>query len=285
MEIMNFVNRSQAVKQTGLSYLGGVNISAKIEKNKKVNMKTFVIYLAPANLSGYNVCSHSTPECRMGCLNTSGRAGMEELAGKTKTADCRAKKTRLLIEQPNFFMNWLIAEIKAQKVLAEKDGFYFSIRLNGTSDVDWADIKLNGKNIFEIFPTIQFYDYTKNHNKFKTYVKNYHLTMSYTGRNWQVCEMLLQQNKNVAVVFDVKKGKPLPETFNGYKVVDGDITDYRPNDGKGVIVGLRWKVIANKEVNDYVRNSCFVVRPQKINGFITYNTKQVAVEQTEKVKV
>lgn len=284
MELMTFKNRSQAKKQTGLSYLGGVNISAKIEKNKKINVKTYVIYLAPANLSGYNTCSHSTPECRMGCLNTSGRAGMEELCGKTMIVDCRNKKSALLFEQTNFFMQWLIAEIEAHKNLAYKKGFAYSIRLNGTSDIDWANIRVNGKNIFELFPNDVFYDYTKNPNKFKNIPANYHLTMSYTGRNWQVSEMLLQQGFNVAVVFDVKKGKALPQTFNGYKVVDGDVTDYRPNDGKGVVVGLRWKVIANKEVNDFVRNSCFVVRPQKVNGFITYNTKQVA-EQTEKVKV
>ena len=284
MEIMTFTNRSQAKKATGLSYLGGVNISAKIEKNKKINVKTYVIYLAPANLSGYNTCSHSTPECRMGCLNTSGRAGMEELCGKTMTVDCRNKKSRLLFEQTNFFMQWLIADIEAQKNLAVQKGFAFSVRLNGTSDIDWANIRVNGKTIFEIFSDIQFYDYTKNPNKFKNIAPNYHLTMSYTGRNWQVCEMLLQQGNNIAVIFDVKNESELPKEFNGYKVVNGDETDFRPADPKGVIVGLKWKKIANKQVNDYVRNSCFVVRPQKINGFITYNTKQV-VEQTEKVKV
>jgi hypothetical protein len=283
MNTMIFKNRSQAVKQTGLSYLGGVNISAKIEKNKKINVKTYVIYLAPANLSGYNTCSHSTPECRMGCLNTSGRAGMEELCGKTMIVDCRNKKSALLFEQTNFFMQWLIAEIEAHKNLAIQKGFAYSIRLNGTSDIDWANIRVNGKNIFELFPNDVFYDYTKNPNKFKNIPANYHLTMSYTGRNWQVCEMLLQQDFNVAVVFDVKKGKALPQTFNGYKVVDGDVTDVRFADPKGVIVGLRWKKIGNKEVNDYVRQSCFVVRPQKVNGFITYNTKQVVVEQTQKV--
>lgn len=285
MELMTFKNRTQAAKLAGVSYLGGVNTSAKIIKNAKVSkVNTYCIYLAPANLSGYNTCSHSTPECRMGCLNTSGRAGMEQLAGKTKTVDCRNKKSALLFEQTNFFMQWLIAEIQAKKALSYKKGMDFAVRLNGTSDIDWSAILVNGKTIFEIFSDIQFYDYTKNPNKFKNIAPNYHLTMSYTGRNWQVCEMLLQKGFNVAVVFDVKKGKELPTEFNGYKVVNGDLTDYRPLDGKGVIVGLRWKKIADKEVNDYVRQSCFVVRPNKINGFITYNTKQVVkVEQTEKV--
>ena len=79
---MNFTTISKAKKETGLSYLGKINISAKLAKNGKVNHQyTYGIYLAPANTSGYNVCSHSTPECRLGCLATSGRAGMEIVAG------------------------------------------------------------------------------------------------------------------------------------------------------------------------------------------------------------
>ena len=281
---MDFINCNQAKKITGLSYLGGVNISAKMEKNKKINIKTYITYLAPASLSGYDVCTYSTPECRMGCLNTSGRAGIELICGKTMITECRIKKTRLLFEQTNFFMNWLIAEIKSKKALAEKDGFLFSIRLNGTSDIDWSTILINDKNIFQYFPTVQFYDYTKNPKKFKSIPKNYHLTFSYTGRNWQVCEMLLQQGFNVAVVFDVKNESELPKEFRGYKVINGDDNDYRVNDPKGTIVGLKWKKIGNKEVNDYVRNSCFVVKPHKLHGFITYNTIRV-VKQTENVLV
>jgi len=286
MQTMIFKNRTQAKKLTGLSYLGGVNTSAKISKNGKIGMKTFVTYLAPANLSGFNTCSHSTPECRIGCLNTSGRAGMEVLAGKTMTANCRNKKTQLFFEQTSFYMQWLIAEIDAAKNLAKKKGFDFSVRLNGTSDIDWNSILVNGKTIFEIFPKITFYDYTKNPNKFKNIAKNYHLTMSYTGRNWQVCEMLLQQGFNVAVIFDVKKNKALPQTFNGYKVIDGDVTDYRPLDGKGVVVGLRWKVLGDKQVNDFVRQSCFVVKPQTLaGGLVTFNIHQTKQVETKKTLV
>jgi hypothetical protein len=277
----------EAAELAGVSYLGGVNTSAKIIKNAKVSkVNTYCIYLAPANLSGYNTCSHSTPECRMGCLNTSGRAGMEQIAGKTITVDCRNKKSQLLFEQTNFFMQWLIAEIQTKKALSYKKGMDFAVRLNGTSDIDWSKILVNGKTIFELFSDVEIYDYTKNPNKFKNKPKNYHLTMSYTGRNWQVCEMLLQKRENVAVIFDVKKETDLPKEFRGYKVINGDLTDYRISDPKGVIVGLKWKKIADKQVNDYVRNSCFVVKQNKINGFITYNVEQVLkVEQTETEKI
>ena len=73
-----FTTIANAVTETGLSYLGGVSKSAKIMHSQKFSHQyTYAIYLSPANVSGYNVCSHSTPECRLGCLNTSGRAGMD----------------------------------------------------------------------------------------------------------------------------------------------------------------------------------------------------------------
>ena len=285
MNTMTFKNRTQAIKQTKLAYIGCVNSSAKIIKNAKISkVNTYCIYLAPANLSGYNTCSHSTPECRIGCLNTSGRAGMEQSIGKTIIADCRAVKTRLFYEQPAYFMQWIIAEIEAQKNLSYKKDMDFAVRLNGTSDIDWSNVLVNGKTIFEIFSDVEFYDYTKSHLKFKNKPKNYHLTMSYTGRNWQVCEMLLQEGFNVAVVFDVKNESELPKEFRGYKVINGDLTDYRISDPKGVIVGLKWKRIGDKQINDYVKQSCFVVKPQTLlNGLITFNVEQTKV--TNKVFV
>ena len=65
----------------------------------------------------------------------------------------------------------------------------------------------------------------------------------------------------MAVIFDIKAGQPLPETFNGYKVIDGDKYDYRPMDEKNVIVGLRWKNIRDKKANEEIKNSPFVVQP------------------------
>ncbi len=263
---MEFITISQAKKQAHLSYLGSVNKSAKLAKNGKINHQyTYGMYLAPANESGYNVCLFSTPECRLGCLATSGRAGMELIAGKTKTSSCRIRKTRLFYEQPEFFMDWLIAEIKHYQLKAIQDSYYFSVRLNCTSDIDWQNVLVNGKNIFQIFPDVQFYDYTKNINKFQNKSSNYHLTFSYTGRNWQSCEVLLKQGFNVAMIFNVKSEIELPVMYKRYQVINGDLTDYRVIDGKGIIVGLKWKRIANKEAESKVLQSCFVVNKNDID--------------------
>jgi hypothetical protein len=275
---MTFTTIGKAMKQTGLSYLGKVNASAKLAKNGKVNQHTYGLYLAPARTSGYNTCAFSTPECRMGCLNTSGRAGMEILAGKTKTQDSRSKKTRMLYEKPEFFMAWLIAEINVAKAKAQAEGFYFSVRLNCTSDVDWQNVRVDNKNIFEIFPDVQFYDYTKNPLKFNNKPSNYHLTLSYTGRNWELCEAVLEAGHNIAMVFNVKNEKQLPALYKGYKVVNGDLTDYRVADANGVIVGLKWKRIANREAEKQVLNSVFVIQPNDVNNSAEYiNVQELEV--------
>jgi len=270
---MEFTTLANARKQTGLSYLGGVSTSSKIAHSQTYSHQhTYAIYLAPANLSGYNVCSHSTPECRIGCLNTSGRAGIEEFSGLTKIHDCRVKKTKLFYEQPEFFMAWLMAEIKMYQKRAEKKGFYFSVRLNATSDIDWQNVKVNGQNIFEIFPDVAFYDYTKNINKFIDKPLNYHLTYSYTGRNELQCEAVLKAGFNVAMVFKVKHEVELPKYFDNHPVINGDLTDYRIDDAKGIIVALKWKRIANRKAEAKIINSCFVVNP--------LNNKRCAVECT-----
>lgn len=120
-----------------------------------------------------------------------------------------------------------------------------------------------------------FYDYTKNHLKFVTKPLNYHLTLSYTGKNWKECENVLSKSFNVAVVFNVKKGLLLPTTFKGYPVIDGDRTDFRPNDPNGVIVGLRFKHIADKENERETLLSSFVVNPFSFD--CVYENRNVVV--------
>lgn len=269
--IMRFTTIGAAKKQTGLSYLGGVNISPKMEKNKKVfNQRTYSLYLSPADVSGFNVCSHSTPECRLGCLNTSGRGGMELGRDIKPIQQARITKTRLFFEHRQFFMDWLIAEIKKEFDNAVKYNEGFSVRLNCTSDIDWANVKTAyGCNIFEMFQYVDFYDYTKNPNKYVRKPSNYHLTFSYNGKNWDKCKNLLTQGHNVAVVFNIKKSEQLPYEFRGYRVVDGDISDYRIADEKGVIIGLVWKNIGNKELNEKAKNSIFAVQKDEMNLILT----------------
>jgi hypothetical protein len=251
---MKFKSIADAKRQTGLSYLGKVNPSAKHEKNAKYNEMVYALYLAPAKLSGYNVCPKSNAECRALCLHESGQNKMD----KGKITKSRIKKTQLFFEHRQFFMEWLVADIKLNKAKAEANGHHFSIRLNNTSDISpeqfYLDIDGEKKNILQVFPNTQFYDYSKVDNRIQLVSKytNYDLTFSYDGYNWNVCEKMLKSNVRVAVVF----AKHVPEEFRGYNVVNGDAYDVRFRDDKNVIVGLKFKHVRNK----YTKDMKFIVQ-------------------------
>jgi hypothetical protein len=124
-----------------------------------------------------------------------------------------------------------------------------------TSDLQWEKLKLeNGNNLFQEFPNVQFYDYTKNFHRMFLNIPNYHLTFSRSENvlNQLQAENLMKLGKNVAIVFSTKKGKELPESYNGKKVIDGDKDDLRFLDSKNCIVGLRAKGKAKKDNSGFV---------------------------------
>lgn len=262
---MKFSSKKTARELIGVNYLGGIATSLKIAKSLKYGVATYVLYLAPyksagKNLKGQqiNVCSNATQWCIDGCLNTAGQARMSEQVSRA-----RIKKTQLFYNDRTYFMDWILAEIKTAQLKAERKKKKFAIRLNGTSDLSPELFKVGNKNLLELFPEVQFYDYTKvpNRSNLLAKYKNYHLTFSYSGNNWSDCEQFLQSGGNVAVVFNVHREKELPKTYKGYTVVDGDLHDYRPTDGNGVIVGLRWKQIKDSKLNNEIKKeSPFVVQ-------------------------
>ena len=244
MNTMKFTTIGNAKKVTGLSYLGSVASSSKIAKGLKYNEMTYILYLAPAEQSGYNVCPGSTAECREACLTESGHNRID--VKKNAINKARIKKTKLFFEHREFFMGWLVTEINKARNDAFAKGYTFSVRLNGTSDIQPTLFKFNGKVIFDVFNEVTFYDYTKVANRFKLLNKysNYDLTYSFSGYNMLQSLELLENNKGrVAMVFE---GKQLPKTFMGYKVIDGDEYDMRHLDETGVIVGLKFKFVRTK---------------------------------------
>ncbi len=244
MKSMTFTTVGNAKKVTGLSYLGSVASSSKIAKGLKYNEMTYILYLAPANQSGYEVCPMRTAECTAACLNESGHNRID--VKKNAINKARIKKTKLFFEERDFFMAWLFTEISKAKIDAENKGYKFSVRLNGTSDIDPTLFKHNGKTLFELFPNVPFYDYTKVAKRFRLLDKysNYDLTYSFSGHNMLQSLDILENNKGrVAMVFE---GKVLPVSFMGFKVIDGDAYDMRYIDDAGVIVGLKFKKVRNK---------------------------------------
>ena len=256
-----FKNRSQAKKEKGISSITGINTSSKLAHNEEVGVYTSVFYGAPARNSGYETCPNATDACRGACLYASGLVKVETYAGKNTIKKCRVNRTKLFFEDQAFFMAWVIAELKAAQAKAKRDGMVYSVRLNGTTDIAWETVKVDGKTIFEIFPDVQFYDYTKSFERMSLNISNYHLTFSYTGEGDNVRQSLelLAAGRNVAVVFDTKRGRELPTTMAGFEVIDGDVTDYRPADKAGCWVGLRLKMQASAKRNEIAIESDFVI--------------------------
>jgi hypothetical protein len=249
----------------GFSYIGSVNSSSKIQKtNKVLEIDTYVMYLAPSNLSGKNVCSMATTECIAGCLNTSGRAKMD--ASYRIIMYARINKTKFFYSNREAFNEMLFKEIAMYSNRVANNGKEFAVRLNGTSDLNPILFKKDGKNILETFPNVQFYDYTKVINRIELTEKypNYDITFSFTGYNWNDCLVALQNNIRVAAIFNVERNKPLPTMYKGFEVIDGDKVDYRPMNAKNVIVGLRFKSIRDRKVNDQIKKSPFVIQLETV---------------------
>ena len=242
---MIYTTKAEAKRQTGLNYLGSVNLTTKHQKAYNYNELTYSLYLAPAKLSGYEVCPMRSKECTKLCLNESGMNRMsmrEESINKSRIA-----KTKLFFEHREFFVNWLMDEIKTAEAKAKKLGYKFSVRLNNTSDISPESFykEVNGKkiNILQYFKHIQFYDYTKVYKRIELLnkYKNYDLTFSYSGTNIDECFKAMDKKVRVAVVF-----KKLPTKFWDKKVIDGDAYDMRYHDKKNVIVGLKYKITRKK---------------------------------------
>ena len=227
----------------------------KIEKGMKQGYMTYILHLAPSNVSGYQTCPKATAGCKTACLNTAGRGGMFKRGETTNVIQqARIRKTRFFFEQRQEFLNQLTVDIIKAKKQAEKKGLIPVFRLNGTSDIAWEKYEVcNGKNIFQMFPDVQFYDYTKMLNRKVSHIKNYHLTFSAADGNDTDVEKATQQGMNVATVFGLKKSQPMPDTYNGRVVFNGDDSDLRFLDPKNVVVGLYAKGKAKKDTSGFVK--------------------------------
>ena len=237
-----FTTLAAAKRLTGLSYLGGTTKSVKHRKAGLYGELTYSLYLAPAKTSGYEVCPGRTFECTGVCLNESGMNTMVRNDKGDVINDSRITKTKLFFEHREFFMKWMIYEIKAAQRLAIRMTYAFSIRINNTSDINPEEFQLDGINLLQMFPEVQFYDYTKVKDRIDlmTKYKNYDITYSYTGYNLTECQKMLLNKIKVAVVF-----KLIPENFMGYKVIDGDKYDMRYRD-EAVVIGLKYKRVRIK---------------------------------------
>ena len=219
---------------------------AKMALSLELGYYSTILQLQPAmKYKGLDTCPWAG-QCKGFCLQHTGHNRFD------RAEEARKRRTRLLADRPTEFMALLCSDIESAQRKATREGLRLTVRLNGLSDLDWRSIPcLDSQNVFQRFHDVIFIDYTKSIERAfesldESFPKNYTLVYSYNEKSVgsDVSEYL-DRGGRVAVVFDTKKGAPLPLTYSvggyEYSVTDGDISDLRHLDPKGYVIGLRYK--------------------------------------------
>ena len=232
---------------------------AKTSKGEKLGYKTAILYMSPhtQNTTGINLCPFATEGCALACLYTAGRGKFSNVKA------ARINKSEYFINDRNTFLSQLFKEVAK---LSKKYGKSLAIRLNGTTDIRFAKFKINGKNIFETYPNVTFYDYTKNPNivNDSLEIANYKVTFSRaeTEKNQKWAWLFGKEKKaNIATVVSTKLFKQIfpddqKESFIGFlNLINGDLSDLRFLDDPNSIVLLKAKGDAKKDSSNFVINN------------------------------
>jgi len=221
---------------------------AKTVKGNDDGYLTAIMYMTPFKSFGANLCPMAeTAGCIDGCLNTAGRGAMNSVQKG------RARKTEWYVKDRAGFMAQLHKDLTRFQNYCDKRDIKPCVRLNGTSDIRWETILIDGQSIFDHFPAIQFYDYTKIANRKVDHISNYDLTFSYSEANPAYAKQVniaLERGLNIAVVF--RKKESIPKTFLNLLTIDGDKNDMRFLDPKQTVVALYAKGKARKDTSGFV---------------------------------
>ena len=254
-----------------------IDANAKTVKGQKFGFMTAILYLAPYKLSGINICPMAEiAGCWKACLNVQGRGGISKASKKMRRNGiripdntiqrCRIKRTKLWSNDRPAFCAQLVKEIRAFLKKAARKGLTPTVRLNGTSDIQWERIDIGhwlgieSQTIFEMFPDTIFYDYTKIAKRFKrTLPSNYHLSLSYSDANEKYAascwEAHGQHGASLVMVYRTKDDIAQARTWYqecGVNFVDGDANDLRFLDPAKSIVALKAKGTAVNDKSGFV---------------------------------
>ena len=224
--------------------------SEKVIKGNTKGYRTAILYLTASNGSGVELCALAAiAKCRNACLTTAGNGRYDS------TQLARLRKTLFFNQYRDEALAMIAKEIDKFYKASIKGGWTLLVRLNGTSDIRWE----NEGDLIQSRPHVQFYDYTKLHNR-RNVPANYDLTYSYSGVAAYLKylpEALANPNlKRVAAVFrkrsTVEQMLAKGETYIGLPVVDGDDTDIRHNDPAQTLVALYAKGKAMTDTTGFV---------------------------------
>ena len=104
-------------------------------------------------------------------------------------------------------------------------------------------------DIVDLYPVAILYDYTKILGKAKKYINhpNYVVTFSRAEDNEAEAVQALKMGVNVSAVFS----PTLPDTWQGFPVIDGDKSDLVMIYNKGVVLGLKAKGRARNDQSGF----------------------------------
>lgn len=235
----------------GLMLLPGTELGSVLSDGATTSVASPVDALGAAVLAAYrgvDSCLHATDGCRAACLNRSGHGQF------SSTIAARAWRAALLLAHPLAFVRLLLAELSRWARKFKRDRVRGAVRLNVVSDHDWsAACPALLSWILRQFGKGSGYDYTASpdparHARHRALGWDLSLSVKCASQLDRYLPLLDSDwVARLVVVLPIRARKvagelpALPSSFAGRLLVDGDVHDYRPADGRGVVVGLRVK--------------------------------------------
>jgi hypothetical protein len=211
---------------------------AKTQKRERTPTRVASLSLYPDDI----ICAGSkAAKCREGCLVSAGRGRFDNVA------NARRAKTSFFHADQSGFIEQLKKELSNFDKLCKRQNVRGVVRLNTISDIAWEKFCIP-----QLFPDLDFYDYTKRVNRIGKTPDNYKLMFSYSGAvTYQNQVAKMPAGYPMAVVFRDE----LPTHFMGRKVIDGDKSDLDNVRSGHVVVGLKAKGNAKKDQTGFVVDS------------------------------
>lgn len=193
-----------------------------------------------------SLCPCSTPQCRSTCLVSSGRMKFDD------NERARLARAHLLARHLPECLGLLRRDtLREMRRLRRLGATTVGLRRNVTSDVAWWLVDPTfGPWLRGVADTLGIavvaYGYTKRRELLGDPAADL-LTYSVSERDRLLdIAAMVDTGQNVAVVLPVGRHDAMPTTWHGLPMIDGDVSDYRPADPTGIVVGLRWKGKARK---------------------------------------
>ena len=244
---------------------------AKLDKSgKEINVLTVALTMSPAHelgmfVRGHNACPGATAGCIAACVgNATGQAAISARSEFDSHRLARMARGLFRLALKDNFKRVLKRELDAAKRKADRLGFKLAYRPDVATDYqECCD-----------HPGIDIvYGYTAVSSAMRKEDRTYRaFSRKETERSDGLARAGLAKGDPVAVVFAVAKGQPMPATWGGAPVIDGDLHDVwpmqtHPTTGQpikdsygqhGVVVGLRYKYATNEQ-RDGIVSSGFAV--------------------------